>query len=197
MLINHTKTKEMILGNAKVDKIPALFIEGKKIGCLTEFKLLGVHISDDFCLEIHVNALCNKESSKLYFLKLLKQFGVGLNDLLYFYTTVIQSILEYACTVCNHNLTAKQSDKIESLQKWAPRIICSDLAVGMPYNSLLFLSTIKSLKQRVVVREILFLICQETSCLHYLLPDKCNTIPVILSPITALNVIILLKIIML
>jgi len=172
MLINHTKTKEMILGNAKVDKIPALFIEGKKIGCLTEFKLLGVHISDDFCLEIHVNALCNKESSKLYFLKLLKQFGVGLNDLLYFYTTVIQPILEYVCVcVCvvwNHNLTAKQS-----LQKWALRIICSDLAVGMPYNSLLFLSNIESLKQtRITTGKAFLKNCQETSCLNYLLPDK-------------------------
>ena len=48
MLINHTKTKEMILGNAKADQIPTLFIEGRKIERVTEFKLLGVHISDDF-----------------------------------------------------------------------------------------------------------------------------------------------------
>ena len=49
MLINHTKIKEMIVGNAKVDKIPALFNEGKKIERVTEFTLLGVHISNDFC----------------------------------------------------------------------------------------------------------------------------------------------------
>jgi len=30
MLINHTKTKEMILGNAKADQIPPLFIEGER-----------------------------------------------------------------------------------------------------------------------------------------------------------------------
>jgi len=41
ILINHTKTKEMIQGNAKVDKIPALFIEGKETERMTVFKLLG------------------------------------------------------------------------------------------------------------------------------------------------------------
>jgi len=29
MLINHTKTKEMILGNAKADQMPPLFIDGR------------------------------------------------------------------------------------------------------------------------------------------------------------------------
>jgi len=57
MLINHTKTKEMIMGKAKSDHIPALFIEGKEIECVMEVKLLGVHISDDLRWESHVNAL--------------------------------------------------------------------------------------------------------------------------------------------
>jgi len=127
MLINHTKTKEMILGNAKSDQIPALFIEGKEIERVTEAKLLGVHISDDLRWESHVNALYNKVSSRLYFLKVLKR-----SDLLYFYTAVIQPIPDYACVVWNHNLTVKQSDKIESLQKRALRIIHGDNVFGMP-----------------------------------------------------------------
>jgi len=71
MLINHTKTKEMILGNAKADQIPALFIEGKKIERVMEVKLLGEQISDDLRWESHVNALYNKVSSRLYFLKVI------------------------------------------------------------------------------------------------------------------------------
>jgi len=140
----------MILGNAKLDKIPAFFIEGKKIESVTELKLLSVHISHDFCWESHVNAFYNKVLPRLYFLKFLKRSGVGSNDLLYFYITAIQPILEYVYAVWNHNLTAKQSDKIESIQKCTLRIICSDLAVRMPYNSLLFISNIESLKQRRV-----------------------------------------------
>ena len=148
MLINHAKTKEMILGRAKADQIPALFIEGKEIERVSEFKLLGVHISDDLRWESHVNVLYNRVSSRLYFLKLLKRAGVGPYDLLYFYTVVIRPIVEYACVVWHHNLTAGQSAKIESLQKRALRIIHGDLAVGMPYHSLLFLSNIESLQER-------------------------------------------------
>jgi len=54
-------------------------------------------------------------------------------------------ILEYACVVWHHTLTAQQSDKIESLQKRALSIINGDQVFGMPYDSLLFLSNIERL----------------------------------------------------
>jgi len=70
---------------------PALFIEGKEIEHVTEFKLLDVHISDDFCRESHVNALYNKVSSRLYFLKLLKRSGVA--QMIYYTFTLLLSDL--------------------------------------------------------------------------------------------------------
>jgi len=164
----------MIMGKAKSDQIPALFIEGKEIERVMEVKLLGVHISDDLRWESHVNALYNKVSSRLHFLKVLKRSGVDPNDLLYFYTAVIRPILEYACVVWNHNLTVKQSDKIESLQKRALRIIHGDKVFGMPYHSILFLSNIEPLHQRRAMAGKTFFesVCQETSCLNHLLPNK-------------------------
>jgi len=75
---------------------------------MMEFKLLGVHISDDLRWDSHVNVIYNKLSSRLHFLKVLKRSGVGPNDPLYFYTAVIRPILEYACVVWHHNLTAQQ-----------------------------------------------------------------------------------------
>jgi len=65
-------------------------------------------------------------------LKVLKTSGVGPNELLYFYTAVIRPVLEYACVVWHHNSTAQQSDKIESFQKRALRIIHGDQVFGMP-----------------------------------------------------------------
>jgi len=61
----------MILGNAKVDKISVLFIEGKKIERVTEFMLLSVHISDDCRLESHINGLYNSVIRLLLLLLLL------------------------------------------------------------------------------------------------------------------------------
>jgi len=100
MLINYTKTKEVILGNAKSNPLPSLLIEGKKkIERVSSFKLLGVHISDDFRWENHINAVCTKVLSRLYLLKQLKRAGVSSDDLLYFYTVVIRPVFEYACVV--------------------------------------------------------------------------------------------------
>ena len=143
MLINYSKTKEMILGIAKSNPPPTLLIEGKKIERVSSFKLLGVHISDDFRWESHINAVCSKVSSRLYFLKQLKRAGVSSDDLLYFYTVVIRPVFEYACVVWHHNLTASQSDNLDSLQKRALRIIHGDFAVGKSYEFLISFSKIE------------------------------------------------------
>ena len=176
MLINYTKTKEMILGNAKSNPPPTLLIDGKKIERVSSFKLLGVHISDDFRWENHINAVCSKVSSKLYFLKQLKRAGVSSDDLLYFYTVVIQPVFEYACVVLHHNLTALQSDKLGSLQKRALRIIHGDFAVGKSYELLVSFSKIEPLfERRTTIGKTFFnKMCYETNCLNYLLPDKCD-----------------------
>jgi len=84
---------------------------------------------------------------------------------------------KYDNYVTNHNLTAKQSDKIESLQKRAlMRIIHGDQVVEMPYDSLLFLSNTEPLHQRRAIAGKTFFarVCQESSCLNHLLPDKRN-----------------------
>jgi len=47
MLINCKKTKEMILGKAKVDNIPHLQIDGNQIECVSDFKILGLQLSDN------------------------------------------------------------------------------------------------------------------------------------------------------
>jgi len=54
--------------------------------------------------------MCKKMSSN--FLKLLKRSGLSIEELHYFYITVIRPISEYACTVWNHNITATLSDQL-------------------------------------------------------------------------------------
>ena len=60
----------------------------------------------------------------MYFLKLLKRSGACIDDMLHFFKTVIRSLLEYACPVWHNSLTNEQSDRIESIQKRALKIIC-------------------------------------------------------------------------
>ena len=60
---------------------------------------------NDLRWDAHVDALCSKVASILYFLKLLKRSGVSADDLLCFYKSVIRSVLEYGSVVSHHHLT--------------------------------------------------------------------------------------------
>jgi len=90
------------------------------------------------------------------------------------YITIVRCVLEYACVVWNHNLPTSQSDKLESIQKRALRIINGDVSFGMPYASLLYLSDLESLSNRrsKLSKTYFDKICHDDSCLHDLLPPK-------------------------
>jgi len=67
-------------------------------------------------MDAHVDALCAKVVSRLYFLQNPKAMWT-LTKMLCFYKFVILSVVEYGCVVLHHNLTNAQSDRPEALQK--------------------------------------------------------------------------------
>ena len=81
----------------------------------------------------------------------MKRAGCAEGDLLYFYTSVVRPILEYACPVWHTGLTAAQSDAFESLQRRAMRIMYSDDNSG-DYKTRIIIAGIDTLKDR---REVL------------------------------------------
>ena len=93
----------------------------------------------------------------------------------YFYTTVIRPVLEYACLAWHSSLTAAQSRALQSFQRTAMRIIYAN---DGNYASLLILAGLDMLESwRAQLTERFFKrsVLPESSCLHYLLPDKRNT----------------------
>ena len=77
--------------------------------------------------------------------------------------------------VCGHNLSKKQSNQHESIQKRAVRII-HQATRHMPYDNLLYYSNIASLQDRRSQQAKSFFtsILDQTSCLHHLLPQQCD-----------------------
>ena len=135
------------------------------------FKLLGVHISNDLKWGQHVNIISSKAASRLYFLKQLKRAGAGTGDLLCFYNTIVQPVLEYASPVWHSSLTAGQCEALESPQKRAMRIIFPHL----DYSGSLFITKAGTLEDRREMLAHRFFkrnILNESSCLHRLLPEK-------------------------
>jgi len=56
----------------------------------------------------HVDKICAKASTRLYFLKQLKRAGLAADQLRHFYLSAIRPILEYCSVVWHHGLTKTQ-----------------------------------------------------------------------------------------
>jgi len=134
MIINRSKSKEMILGSLAKQSILFLTVQSDVIERVTTFKLLGVTLTNDLSWEAHVNSICAKVAPRLYYLTQLRRAGLSSDELSYFYLMVFRPVLKYGCAVWHHGLTVAQSQKLESLQKRALRII-HQIAYGMPYES--------------------------------------------------------------
>ena len=71
-----------------------------------------VYVSYDLKWTQHVNAISSKVASRMHFLKLLKRSGATLEDLLWFYTSVLWPVLEYTCPVWHSSLTTAQTEAL-------------------------------------------------------------------------------------
>lgn len=172
MNFNWNKTKEMILGTFSKHSPTDLSINDNVIQRVHMFKLLGVIIDDKLNWNCHVNAMCKKASSRVYFLKLLKRSSVSQDDLLHFYVSIIRSVLEYACPVWHNSLTVNQNNRIESIQK---RVLCVIYGNDNNYNyneicGKLELPTLHE-RREFLCKSFFKSILNNDSCLNYLLPN--------------------------
>ena len=137
----------MILGSLAKQPIPCLTVQSDVIERVATFKLLGFTLLNDLSWEAHVNTICAKAAPRLYYLKQLRRAGLSSDDISYFYLTVIRPVLEYGCAAWHHGLTVAQSQKLESLQKRALRII-HQIVHDMQYDSARAYAGIQSLSAR-------------------------------------------------
>jgi hypothetical protein len=114
---NTKKTKEMIIHFGKkltIDSIPPLTIDGDRIERVSYFKLLGVIISSDLSWEQHVSYILKKVSKRYYIIFQLSRIGIPHHDIILIYCSIISSLLEYACPVCQWSPTTLSDDIGES-----------------------------------------------------------------------------------
>jgi len=117
MLVNGHKTKKLLIGPIIKDLLLPVSVCIMPIVHISTFRLLGMHVSSDLKWSQHIDAISSKAASSLLFLKKMKHSGTGCDDMLYFYVTVIRSVLEFACLVWHSSLNAIQTKAFESLQQ--------------------------------------------------------------------------------
>ena len=95
-------------------------VEDQEIERVSEAKLLGVTLTSKLTWEVHVDNLCRKANSRLYYLCHLKRAGLPTAQLLTVYKALIRSVTEYACQawstlLSETSLQARREDLCERL----------------------------------------------------------------------------------
>ena len=137
------------------------------------FKLLGVTIDDDLKWSSHFNTIFSKASSRLDFLKVLKRCSLSTSDLLYFYTSAVRPLVEYACPAWHTSLTSDQSKQIERIQIRALKIILNSNCID--YENLCLIHNLDTLSNRRNQLCMTFFeksVLDKSGCLYYLLPPQ-------------------------
>ena len=92
--LNESKCKELRISFSSLPSIvEPVTINDKQIEAVSSAKLLGVLVSDDLKWNVHVNYICKKTATRLYFLKQLKGQSEG-------YVTVLYNMYSSRRRVC-------------------------------------------------------------------------------------------------
>ena len=174
--LNESKCKELRISFSRSgSSVDHITINDKQIEAISSAKLLGVVVSDNLRWNAHVESICKKAATRLYFLKQLRRVKVPPKDMLLFYTTCIRPALEYTCPVFHHSLPQYLSNEMEMLQKRALRIMQPDLSYA---EALVALDITSLYERRKAPSNALFdqIVRDQSHKLHDLLPPRNESI---------------------
>ena len=174
--LNESKCKELRISFSRSGStVDHITINDKQIEVVSSAKLLGVVVSDKLRWYAHVESICKKAATRLYFLKQPKRAKVPPKDMLLFYTTCIRPVLEYACPVFHNSLPQYLCKEMERLQKRALQIIQPDLSCT---EALAALDITSLCERRQALSKALFdhIVRDHSHNLHELLPPRNGSI---------------------
>ena len=123
MLVNCDKTKELqVCFDRSKPALPPITIDDKPIERVSTAKLLGVTFNCELTWDAHTGDIHTKACQRLYFLRLLRRAGVQSGHIVRIYTSLIRSLLEYACPVWHTSLPGTPSKNVEVVQGRALKI---------------------------------------------------------------------------
>lgn len=121
-------------------------LAGQVLEGVKEAKYLGVSVSNDLSWSPHVNSVFKRANSTLGFLRRnLRRCPSSLKETAY--VTLVRSVLEYAAPIWDPNL-AKDTQKLESIQRRAARFIKGDYHTTASVTQMLHELGLKNLQDR-------------------------------------------------
>ena len=147
MRLNEKKCKDMVISFLKYQPtvITPIQLNGIVFDRVSSYKLLEVIISNDLSWKDHCDSIHKKATKRLFVLRTLKRVGLGTNDLVLVYSSIIRSIVEYASPVWAA-IPLYLAELIESVPRKALKIIFGRI----DHTEALVLAGLESLSDRRV-----------------------------------------------
>ena len=147
MWLNEKKCQDMVINFLKYQPtvIAPIQLNGIVIERVSSYKLLGVIITNDLSWNEHCDSIHKKATKCLFVLQTLFRVGLGTNDLVLVYCSIVRSIVEYASPVWAA-IPLYLDELIESVQWKALKIIFG----WVDYTEDLVLAGLESLSDRRV-----------------------------------------------
>ena len=108
-------------------------------------KILGFVFGDKPTVKPHVEYMLKKAKKRLWTLRHIKRAGLGEEDLLRAFNSVIRPTLEYAAPTYHSMLTQEMRDQIEWVQKRASKLI---FGWGSNYDEVIASGKMSTLEER-------------------------------------------------
>jgi hypothetical protein len=125
MKLNPGKCKEMFINFMQDHNILVnpIIMGNKEIECVSNYKLLGVYLNEDRNWNTHIDYISKKACKRLYSLRILRRAGVASLSILKVYLTIIRPVLARYAVPVWQSIPGILSDKLETIQKRALKII--------------------------------------------------------------------------
>ena len=146
MKVNSKKT-QMLCVHANYNNEISTYIRSEQgeIESGKTLKILGFNFSNEPNANVHVMGVIDKLYGKLWTLRFLKRSSMSEGDLLNIYKTVLRPSAEYSSIVYNTLIPEYISDKLETVQRPAMKII---FGYNVDFGKLVEEGKIETLKKR-------------------------------------------------
>jgi len=161
--LNFNKCKSLCVSSFQTRGFSGIPLPG--IDFVTSHKILGVIFNESLSWNSHIDYITSLAAKRLYALRVLRPV-LSDSELRLVYTSLIRSLLEYACPVFI-GLNSQLSDQINKIQIRAHRIFCSNPACSVSMQCIPDLSSRRNtLSSKLMCR----ILADKSHILHSLAP---------------------------
>ena len=154
MKINQKKTQLLCVHDNKFNRITSYIrTDGNEIVSGNSLKILGFNFNSCPTATHHVSGVIEKFYGKLWTLRFLKRSGMPCDELLAIFKNVIRPSVEYSSIIYHSLIPDYISDRLESVQKQAMKIIYGH---NIDYAGLVDNSVIEPLNKRRIDNAVRF-----------------------------------------